>query len=270
MEHHRTGGAAALGLSAPTNVPQDIACLFVDPPRLFDELRLHNRSTTALLLFLVLQIAYAAALLSTGVSDYEIDVRTQHDIAQKLIEFDGVSEEEGFTASLTQIEKQAAFDKLLVRVRLCLGGPVASIMTVSLVGGICFVIVAMRGGKPKFEILSGVVSYALWVEAPRMLLRLYLVSQIHAARVETSAAALADPSASDLAAYVLLRRLDPFDCWFWGLVAYGVARTGQMSRRTAIVTVVTLALFATLINIGVDVADLAKFEWIDVSQAEAW
>src|SRR5262249_17009180 len=121
-----------------------------------------------------------------------------------------------------------------------------------------FVIVALGGGaKPDFRLLAAVAVFAAYVEVPRLLVRLVLISQLQALRVETSAAAFFDLHAG-LVPYLLLRRLDPCDFWYWGLVFLGVWKTGQISCRTAFLAVVVLALLAGALTAAAgDLPDLA-------------
>ena len=90
-----------------------------------------------------------------------------------------------------------------------------------------------------------------------LLLRLFLISQLQVGRVETSAAAFVSAPHVSLGLYLLLRRLDPFDVWYWALVGLGVWKTGQLSPRAALLTVVVLALLVAVLQAGLDIPELA-------------
>jgi hypothetical protein len=87
-----------------------------------------------------------------------------------------------------------------------------------------------------------------------------LVASIHATRVETSLAALLSGPRAGLTAFLLFRRLDPFEVWFWVLIGLGLWKTGQMSGRRALLVTLALALLATLVQGCLDVGNLAEYQ----------
>jgi hypothetical protein len=246
----------------PGSLLGDIGNLFLAPGRLFADLPRWNRSALALLVLMFLHVVYACAVLSTGVPDYEIGVASQKAI-NRVPEPNPVDNNaDEINRQVTALEKEAAFNQLLTRVRWVAGGPVHVLFSVALVASLLFVVVALRGGaKPDFQLLAAVAVFAAYVEVPRMLVRLVLIAQLQALRVETSAAALIDLRAG-LVPFLLLRRLDPFEFWYWGLVCLGVWKTGQLSGRAALVTVALLALLAAALTaVTVDLNDLAEIQW---------
>src|SRR5262249_39877736 len=149
--------------------------------------------------------------------------------------------------TVVALEKGGVFARLVARVLLVVGGPVQLLVHVAVLSSVLFVVIALVGGsKPDFRLLAGVVLFAASVEVPRLLLRLLLISQLQVSRVEPSAAALVAAPQVNLAVYLLLRRLDPFEMWFWGLLGLGLWQTGQLRLRGAVVLVVVLALLAAL------------------------
>src|SRR5262249_37758529 len=152
-----------------------------------------NRSASALLVLMILHAVFAGAVLSTGVPDYQIDADTQKAI-NRVPEPNPVDDNaDEIARKITALEKGAVFNKLLTRVVMVAGRPVWVLFSVAVVASLLFVVVAMGGGgKPDFRLLAAVAVFAAYVEVPRMLLRLALIAQLQALRVETSAAALFD------------------------------------------------------------------------------
>jgi hypothetical protein len=246
----------------PGSLLGDIGNLFLAPGRLFADLPRCNRSAAALLVLMILHVVYACAVISTGVPDYEIDLGTQKAI--NLVPEPNPADDNAdqIAAKVTALEKLGVFNKLLTRVLMVAGSPVSALLSVAVVASLLFVIVALRGGaKPDFRLLTAVAVFAAYVEVPRMLVRLVLIAQLQALRVETSAAALFDLR-TGLLPFVLLRRLDPFVFWYWGLVGLGLWKTGQLSGRAALLAVVVLALLAAVLTAAtLDLGDLAEINW---------
>jgi hypothetical protein len=240
-------------------VLRDIARLFLHPGDLFAELPERNRATAALGLLLLVHMAYGAALVTTRVHDYEIEWAAQQAITQYILEHEGEDPDGEVSPALDALEKGAVFWKLLNRVVLVVGGPIHVLVGVAFLAGLLFVVVAFRGGKPNYATLAGVCAFAAYVELPRMIMRLFLVSQLHVTRVETSLAAFVAQPNAGLPVFLLLRRLDPFDWWYWILVGIGAYRSGLYTRRAAVMTVVILAVLWAVLRSSLDVPALAKF-----------
>ena len=237
----------------PGSLPSDLARLVLRPQDLFAELPRVNHSGAALVVLLLLNVAYGLGLLSTGVIDYEIDSQTQREIAKQVRLLPGDEDSDQLNRTVETIEKTATFNRLMSRVTLLVGGPVGLLVGVATVAGLLYVAVALRGeAKADFRVLAGVVIFATFALVPGMLLRLYLVSQLGTTRVEISLAALTPPAQTGLGLYLLLRRLDPFHLWYWALVALGVSRSGQLSVRRAVVVVTLLAILCALLQMGGD------------------
>lgn len=244
----------------PGGLPRDLVNLFVRPTVLFDELARWNRSAAALVLLMALQALYGLAVVSTGVLDYEIQADTLKAAGQYANQPHTDESADDVNRAVEAIEKGGRFSQMLTRVLLVGGRPVWSAATAGLLASVLFVVVALRGtGKPDFQMLAAVAVFAAFVEVPRLLVRVFLVSQLQVSRVETSLAAFAWAPHVSLPVYVLLRRLDPFEVWYWALVGLGVWRTGQVGRRAAVVTVVVLALLAAGLLAALDVAELGVY-----------
>jgi hypothetical protein len=246
---------------------RDLVRLYTSPTALFADLARWNRSAAALLLLMLLHAVFAVGLVSTRVQDFEIDTATQKAINQYANQPHSDESAEDVNRALTALEKGAVFYKLVARVLLVMGGPVRVAAVAGLLASVLFVVVALRGAaKPDFHLLAAVAVFAAYAEVPRLAVRLFLVSQLQVTRVETSLAAFVSAPHVSLPLYLLLRRLDPFDLWYWVLVGLGVWKTGQLSGRVSIVTVVILALAATALLAVLDVPGLADFA---VSQPES-
>lgn len=244
----------------PGSLLVDVASLFLRPSALFDSLPVVNRAPAALLVLLCLHVLYGVAYLATGVLDYEIDYVNQKAVGRFRDQLQGDENAAKRVSELDLMEKGAGFNKTIARLALLGGGPVRVLAGCGLLGGLLYTVVALRGGKPNYSLLFGVVVFASYVEVPRLALRLALVAGRGETRVETSAAAcVSDPSVG-LPMYVMLRRLDPFDVWFFGLVAFGVCRTGQLTPRAAVVAVCLLWLLTATWNAAGDVAELAHVQ----------
>jgi hypothetical protein len=235
--------------------------LYLRPSVLFSELPRCNRALGAFFLLIICYGLYGWGIISTGVLDYEIDRQAQKEASNLREHFQASKTDEDsekLTSKLDSAEKTAIFSKQLERVKLLMLAPLGLLIRLSLLAGILFMIIALRGGKPNFQLLFGITVFAALVEIPKLICRLLLISQLQVSRVETSAAAFIRGSeGSGLWSYMLLRRFDPFDIWFFILVAVGLYYTGQMRRRGAIITTCLLAVFAGLTNCFLDIPELA-------------
>jgi hypothetical protein len=249
----------------PGGLLRDIGRLYLRPAALFTDLSRWNRSASALLLLMAVHLLYAVAVVSTGVPDYETDLAAQKEISRTEQQLRGDENSDERTRTLDALEKGAVFTKLLTRVLLVAGGPVQLLAGIGALAAVLFVAGALwGGGKPDFQLLSAVAVFAAYALVPKLLLRLLLISQLQVARVETSAAALVAAPHVSLGLYLFLRRLDPFDLWYWALVALGIWKTGQFRGRLAVVVVVVLALLAGLAQSVADVGELASIQAISI------
>jgi hypothetical protein len=244
----------------PGGLLRDLLHLFTRPGVLFADLARVNRLAAALLLLMALQALYGLAVLSTGVLDYEIEGETLKAAGQYANQPHTDESAEDVNRAVEAIEKLGRFNQMLNRVLLVAGRPVWAAAAAGLLASVLFVVVALRGtAKPDFQLLAAVAVFAAFVEVPRLLVRVFLVSQLQVSRVETSLAAFAWAPHVSLPVYVLLRRLDPFDVWYWALVGLGLWKTGQLGRRAAVVTVVVLALVTACLLASLDVAELGVY-----------
>lgn len=251
----------AAAAPAHGNVVRDLVAVFVAPSRLFEELPRQNRFAAALTLLLLVHGLYGWAVVSTGVGDYEIDLQTQRAVAQFLIEHEGEEETQQMVSALDAIEKAGTFNKQFSHVVEIVGRPLRLLMGTALLTGVFFVIVALTAGKPSNPTLAGILSFASWVAVPEFALRLLLLSQLQVTRVETSAAAFATGPEIGIAGYILLRRLNPFEIWFWGLVGLGLWRSGQLGGRSALFWTFVVALFVGGLWCIGDVVELGEYTW---------
>lgn len=245
----------------PGSLAGDVLALYFQPGVLFSELPRRNRAAGAFFLLVLCYGLYGWGVITTGVLDYEIDVSAQKEIAQLRHHYQPSRDDEDaekLTSKLDTAEKTAFFGKQMTRVNHVVMGPLGLLMQLSLLAGILFMIIALRGGKPKFHLLFGIATFAALVEIPRLICRLLMISQLQVSRVETSAAAFVNSPDAGLGAYVLLRRFDPFTIWFYVLVGMGLFYTGQMRRRGAIITVCLLAVMAAFVDCLFDIPELAS------------
>jgi hypothetical protein len=161
-------------------------------------------------------------------------------------------------------EKSAEFTILMSRSAMIIGPPLRVLITVGFLAGVLFAVVALGGGKPKMALLAAIVTFASFPEIPRQLLRAYLISATQQTRVETSLAALPNQLADSgisLGQYLLMRRIDPFDLWFWMLFFMGIRRAARFSPRTAIWVTAFLFLICTSVRVLEDMVELAEFHF---------
>jgi hypothetical protein len=250
------------------SLARDLVNVFWRPGALFAELPRTNRVAGALILLLILHALYGWAVISTGVPDHEIDRRTQEEISRLRQHPPSKEEAEKFNTALEAIEKGAVFQKQLKRVQMVAGQPIGLLIGLSLTSGLIFLVTALRGGKPNFPVLLGVTTFAAYVEVPRLLISLLLIAQLQVMRVETSAAAFVSGQADvGLGAFLLLRRLDPFELWYYLLLGLGVYQTGQLRRRAAIVTICVLALLGAFAGSLRDVQELAEITAVSIGSS---
>lgn len=236
----------------------DLFRLYFRPTALFAELPVVNRAASALWLLLAFVTLQAALVLSTGVHAYEIERQTQRAMAREAERLPGDENADELIRNLEAMEKKAVFDRLLNRLVLLVGGPLNVLVGVAVVAGLLYAAVALRGtAKADFGLLAGVAVFAAFTQVPRLLLQLYLTAELHASRIETSAAAFVTAPQTPLATYLVLRRLDPFDAWYWLLIGLGVWKTGQLSFGRAVVVTVALASLSVLVLLALDFLTLA-------------
>ena len=248
-------------LSSSDSLAGDVLALFLRPSALFSQLPRCNRALGAFTLLLICYGLYAWGVISTGVLDYEIDRQDQKEESNLRQHYQPSKDDEDsekLTSKLDSAGKTAEFNKQMERVKLLLLAPLGLLTRLSLLAGILFMIIALRGGKPNFQTLFGIAVFSALVEIPKLICRLLLITQLQVSRVETSAAALIrGPDESGLWSYMALRRFDPFDIWFFILIGIGLYYTGQMKRRAAIITACLLAVLAGLTNCFFDIPELA-------------
>jgi hypothetical protein len=248
--------------SSATSLLQDIVAVFLWPDRLFPRLSQQNRWAVALLVLMVAQALYGWALLTTGVPDYDIAVRTQREITKAANRLQGDDTSEELARTTEALEKGETFSRLFARVMLLVAAPLRLALGVVVVASALFVMVAMlQKGKPDWTLLVGVVTFATFVEVGRLMMRLFLIGGLHYSRVETSAAAFVSAPHVGLGLFLILRRLDPFDFWYWALIGYGLCKTGQLNRGWAGVVVVGFALVTAGGLCCIEVPDLAEINF---------
>jgi hypothetical protein len=252
--------AAPRPTERPGSLFRDLVNLYLHPSVLFEALPRWNRSASALGVLMLLYALYAAALVSTGVLDYEIQLETAKAANRYANQPHTDESAEDVNRMLTAIDKGATFSMLLSRVVLIAGSPVSAAAGAGLLASVLFVVVALRGAaKPDFHLLAAVAIFAAYALVPRLLVHLFLVSQLQVSRVETSLAAFVSAPHVSLPVYLLLRRLDPFDVWYWCLVGLGLWKTGQLSGRTALVTAVVLGVMVAVLLAAADVSVFAEY-----------
>jgi hypothetical protein len=244
------------------NVFHDIWLAFVQPSRVFFNLPRVNRSTTALVILLLALAGLGHLTTRTGVYDYEVKRHANRMAFAYQKSHEGDDDPNAATEMADSIEKGSEFQVIVNRLIAVVGKPLWTLCVVGLVGGFLFVAVALSGGKPKMSLLTGIVVFASFVQVPHAALKLYLTGLTKHTRVETSSAAfptqLGGEHGVSLVGYIALRRLNPFDLWFWALMFLGLRRAARMTVRGAVISVATMVVFDWLWQSGWDYAELAK------------
>jgi hypothetical protein len=231
--------------------------LYLSPAEFFRSLPTNNRVAAAMVVLLIAHLLYASAVTSIGVIDYEAGKASQTSINRYAFEH-GDMDPGALALKLDALEEYATFTILVQRVGLFLGGPLRLLLAIAVSAGVLFAMVALSGSKPDWSILVGIATFSAFVELPRMVVRLFLISQIQATRVETSAAAFVASDPAGLIEYLLLRRLDPFEWWYWTLIGLGVWKTQQLSQRAACTAAAALAGLAALVNCLTEAVQLVE------------
>jgi hypothetical protein len=243
------------------NVFHDVFLTFTDPARVFFNLPRVNRSTTALVLLLAVQALIGYGIVKTGVYTYEARRQAAKAAAAHVKAHEADDDPNIAVEVADGMEKAAEFQVILHQVVRVIGRPLLTLASVGLIAGFLFVAVALSGGKPKMALLTGIVAFASLVQIPQDAVKLYLTSATRHSRVEVSAAAfpgsLGGTNGASILKYILLRRLNPFDLWFWWLVHLGARRGARMTGRGATISVLLLMLVDMVAQSGLDYAELA-------------
>ena len=244
------------------NVFHDIWLAFANPSRVFYNLPRINRSTTALVILLLVLGTLGHLTTRTGVYAYEVKREANRAAFAYQKSHEGDDDPNAANAMAESIEKGSEFQVILNRLIAVFGKPLWTLCVVGLVGGFLFVAVALSGGKPKMSLLTGIVVFASFVQVPHAALRLYLTGLTKHTRVETSAAAfptqLGGEHGVSLGGYIGLRRLNPFDIWFWALMYLGLRKGARMTLRGAGASLAVMLFFDLVWQSGLDYAELAK------------
>jgi len=243
------------------NVFHDLFLMFVDPVRVFFNLPRVNRSTLALVILIVVQGCIGALVVKSGVYAYEVRRQAAKAAMAHLKSHEADDDPNIAIDAAEGIEKAAEFQVILHQIVKVIGRPLLTLASVGLIAGFLFVAVALSGGKPKMALLTGIVAFASVVVVLQDAVKLYLTVQTKHSRVEVSAAAfpvsLGGTDGASLGKYILLRRLNPFDLWFWWLVHLGARKGARMTARGATISVIVMFVFDMLLQSGADYAELA-------------
>jgi hypothetical protein len=244
------------------NVVHDVILTYVDPVRVFFNLPRVNRSTTALVILLVLQGLVGWAIVKTGVYEYEVRRQAERMAFAHIKAHEADDDPNIARDAADGMIKASQFQVILYQAIKTIGRPLGTLAGVGLIAGFLFVAVALSGGKPKMALLTGIVAFASFVQLPQDAVTLYLTGKTKHSRVETSAAAfpssLGGEHGVSIYQYIALRRLNPFDLWFWWLVHLGARRGARMTGRGATISVLAMMLVAMLAQSGMDYAELAN------------
>jgi hypothetical protein len=189
------------------------------------------------------------ATVQTGFVDRAIGEQTrqaQADLEREQAEILRPSE---LSERMAKLREASTFTKLIARMGGILGPPIQLLVSLMLIASVLFAAVALAGSKADYATLLAIGVYSAVTDVMAAALRLVMMIVCRSGDVRTSLDLLVPAGDSPGVIPVLLLGVDPFRVWFWVLVAIGLIVTGQLSRRTAIVTCTVLAIVGSAIAI---------------------
>ena len=195
------------------------------------------RWSLAVLLILVTLIGYAE--VKTGLIERVVQRQIEGQKAKLEREQRDLLGRVELRAELEKIDKAGKFTTLTTQIIAVAASPTYFLTSVLLIASCLYAVVALIGRKPEYHTLVAICVYSEFVELAAYALRLAMMLVYRTIEVDTSLGMLATSKAG-----LWLSAIDPFRIWFWVLVAIGVTTTRQLSRRTAIIACVAMALVA--------------------------
>jgi hypothetical protein len=182
------------------------------------------------------------ATVQTGLIDREIDRQTRKVLADLEREQIDLLSRTELSDRMEKVRQAADFQKLLERGSSVGLAPLRLVASVMVIAAVLFAIVALAGNKPDYQTLITICVYSAIIDVLAAGLRLGLMLAFRTIDVDTSLGVLVPWSAQTRVLKMILSGLDPFQAWFWILVALGLIVTDQLSRRAAIITCAVLGL----------------------------
>lgn len=211
--------------------------VYAAPARVFARIEDTGAYGWALVVLLVLITLIGYTKVQTGLIDEVVDRQTGQRLAELEESQAQLVDRVQLKDRLDSIRKQGEFSKTMSRLGAMVASPAYMLASFLLIASVLYAVVAMTGRKPEYHTLISICVYAGFIDLAAYLLQLGMMFYYRRIDVDTSLAALATPGKP-----TVLAAIDPFQIWFWVLIAMGLAITQQLSRRMAILTSVLLCL----------------------------
>jgi len=223
-------GSQPLGL-------RDTLAVYAAPRRVFARVEDTGAYGWALVVLLVLITLIGYTKVQTGLIDQVVDRQTGQRLAELEKSQGQLVDRVQLKDRLDAIRKQGEFTKTMSRLGATVASPAYMLASFLLIASVLYAAVAMTGRKPEYHTLMSICVYAGFIDLAAYLLTLGMMFYYRRIDVDTSLAALAAPGKP-----TVLAAIDPFQIWFWVLVAMGLTITHQLSRRMAVATCTLLCL----------------------------
>ncbi len=211
--------------------------VYAAPTRVFARIEDTGAYGWALVVLLVLITLIGYTKVQTGLIDEVVDRQTGQRLAELEESQAQLVDRVQLTDRLDAIRKQGEFSKTMSRLGAMVASPTYMLASFLLIASVLYAVVAMTGRKPEYHTLISICVYAGFIDLAAYLLQLGMMFYYRRIDIDTSLAALAAPGKP-----TMLAAIDPFQIWFWVLIAMGLTVTQQLSRRMAIVACALLCL----------------------------
>lgn len=213
--------------------------VYAAPTRVFTRVEDTGAYGWAMIVLLVLITLIGYTKVQTGLIDQVVDSQTGQRLAELEESQSALVDRVQLKDRLDAIRKQGEFNKTMARLGAMVASPAYMLASFLLIASVLYAAVAMTGRKPEYHTLMSICVYAGFIDLAAYLLQLGMMFYYRRLDVDTSLAALGAPGKP-----TVLAAIDPFQIWFWVLVAIGLTVTQQLSRRMAIVTCALMCLVA--------------------------
>ena len=205
--------------------------VYAAPARVFARIEDTGAYGLALVVLLVLITLIGYTKVQTGLIGEVVDRQTELNLAALEEEQAQLVDRVQLTDRLDGIRKQGEFTKTMSRLGAVVASPAYILASFLLIASVLYAAVAMTGRKPEYHTLMSICVYAGFIDLAAYLVQLAMMFYYRRIDVDTSLAALGASGEP-----TVLAAIDPFQIWFWVLVAMGLTITRQLSRRMAIVS----------------------------------
>ncbi len=213
--------------------------IYSAPRRLFSRVEDTGAYGWALVALLVLLGLIGYAEVQTGLIDRNVDEQTEQALARLEASQADLVDRIELRDRMEDVRKQSEFNRLLARLGVIVFTPTWTLASFLFIASILYALVALTGRKPEYHTLMSICVYSGFIVLVGHMVRLAMVLYYRTANVDTSLGMLADPGKP-----TPFSAIDPFQIWFWVLVATGLIVTRQLSRRMAIVSCTLMGLVA--------------------------